>query len=496
MSGILKRLFSKKTNENKSKPAKPSEDPNSVEPIILTRDRHCVSRKDISKNALKVLYRLNEAGYQAYLVGGGVRDILLGLNPKDFDIATDATPEQVHDLFRNCRLIGRRFRLAHILFGREVIEVATFRASHEGSEQKTAVIPPRHDRKNRNNKPKRDHLAQTSTQGMLVRDNVYGTMQEDAFRRDFTVNALYYTVKDFSVIDYADGLQDLAERQLRLIGEPTARYREDPVRILRAIRLSCKLNLTIEEKTAEPIKELANLLSHVSSARLWDECNKLLLAGHAKNTWQALCDREVAEYLFSQTVTSLSNKEDDKKTAGFDAFIQAALSNTDKRIANEQPVTPAFLFAVFLWKPLQDLTENLMKKGMPAYEANQKAAAKVMDIQRHAIAIPKRFSVIAKEMWSLQFRLTNLKRKSVHSLINHPRFRAAYDFLCLRAGNDRELVALAKWWTDYQEAEQGVRIKMLNQATKFSSKKRKKPRKKYGKHSNQATKKSNNLPEN
>jgi len=475
MTGILKRLFSKIQRNKPSNKINPSGENLSLIPKILTRDAHCVSRKKISKNAIKVLYRLNEAGYQAYLVGGGVRDILLGLQPKDFDVATDATPEEIRDLFRNCRLIGRRFRLAHILFGREVIEVATFRAGHEGAAQQSENIPSKQTKYNRH---KKDNLAQTSGQGMLVRDNVYGTLQDDAFRRDFTVNALYYTVKDFSVIDYAAGLQDLAERKLRLIGEPSERYREDPVRILRAIRLSCKLNLTIETKTAEPIKELSSLLTHVSSARLWDECNKMLLAGHAKKTWQTLCDREVATYLFSQTVTSLSDNNDTKECADFDKFIQAALTNTDQRIANKQPVTPAFLFAVFLWKPLQDLSKKLTAKGMPAYEAKQKAAAKVMDIQREAIAIPKRFSVIAKEMWSLQFRLTNLRRKSVYSLINHPRFRAAYDFLCLRAGNDLELATLAKWWTDYQQADQGSQLKMLNNIIQKPTKKREKSRKK------------------
>lgn len=466
MTGILKRLFSRKQKNKRS--AKNSSNDRSVtenghfdQAHVLKRDAHCVSRKKISKNALKVLYRLNDAGYQAYLVGGGVRDILLGLQPKDFDVATDATPEQVYDLFRNCRLIGRRFRLAHILFGREVIEVATFRAGHEQSIDNSS---------NENQKPsskhkqKNDH-ARTSDHGMLVRDNVYGTMQEDAFRRDFTVNALYYTVKDFSVIDYADGLNDLAERKLRLIGDPSARYREDPVRILRAIRLSCKLDLTIESKTAAPIEQLASLLAHVSSARLWDECNKMLLAGHAESTWNSLCEREVANYMFEQTIASLKANDKDDKHSDFALFIQSALQSTDKRIANKQPVTPAFLFAVFLWKPLQDLTEEYSSKGMPAYEANQKAATKVMDQQRLAVAIPKRFSTIAKEMWSLQFRLNNLRRKSVTSIISHPRFRAAYDFLCLRAGNDPQLATLAKWWTDYQEASAEERHDMLNEVS-------------------------------
>jgi len=477
MNGILKRLFSRKPKKQQSKQQKQAENGNAGNAHILKRDAHCVSRKKISRNALKVLYRLNDAGYQAYLVGGGVRDILLGLQPKDFDVATDATPEEIYDLFRNCRLIGRRFRLAHILFGREVIEVATFRAGHE-----EAASQDNNQANNHKRKGKDDH-ARTSDHGMLVRDNVYGTMLDDAFRRDFTVNALYYTVKDFSVIDYTNGLQDLAERKLRLIGDADARYREDPVRILRAIRLSCKLNLIIEAKTAAPIKELSALLTHVSSARLWDECNKMLLAGHAQATWNSLCERNVASYLFEQTVDSLNDQTDTDKTdkiasSEFNVFIQAALQSTDKRIANQQPVTPAFLFAVFLWKPLQDLTQILMNKGMPAYEANQKAATKVMDKQRQAIGIPKRFSTIAKEMWSLQFRLHNQRRKSVNSLIGHPRFRAAYDFLCLRAGSDPNLQALAKWWTDYQDASPEIRNEMLSQVDHPHAKKRRNYKKK------------------
>lgn len=468
MTGILKRLFSRKSKSRQSKHKKQTDEGNGIADSahVLTRESHCVSRKKISRNALKVLYRLNEAGYQAYLVGGGVRDILLGLQPKDFDVATDATPEEIFDLFRNCRLIGRRFRLAHILYGREVIEVATFRAGHEGA--------PTQDKSQANTrKPKgKDDHARTSDHGMLVRDNVYGTMLDDAFRRDFTVNALYYTVKDFSVIDYTNGLQDLAERKLRLIGDPDDRYREDPVRILRAIRLSCKLNLTIEAKTAAPIKELSSLLTHVSSARLWDECNKMLLAGHALATWNSLCERNVASYLFEQTVVSLNDQSDKIASSEFKVFVQAALQNTDKRIANQQPVTPAFLFAVFLWKPLQDLTQSLMDRGMPAYEANQKAASEVMDNQRQVIGIPKRFSTIAKEMWSLQFRLNNQRKKSVSSLIGHPRFRAAYDFLCLRAGSDPDLQSLAKWWTDYQDASPEIRNEMLSQVDHPQRKKR------------------------
>lgn len=458
MAGIFKRLFSKSRNKNEPKPHNVSNPNLDASAQILKRDAHTVSRQKISKNALKVLYRLNEEGYQAYLVGGGVRDILLGLQPKDFDIATDATPEQVRAIFRNSRLIGRRFRLAHILFGREVIEVATFRAGHEQQESNSAS-------------KKKNDLSRTSDHGMLMRDNVYGSMVEDAFRRDFTINALYYTVKDFSVIDYTQGLDDLDARKLRLIGEPEARYREDPVRILRAVRLACKLNLTIEEKTAAPIAELSSLLSHVSSARLWDESNKMLLAGHAESTWNQLFDLGIARYLFPETVTSL-NKNNPASDA-FEQFILAALRSTDNRIANKQPVTPAFLFAVLLWQPIQDLTQKLLAKGMSPYEASQKAASKVMEQQRLIIGVPKRFSMVAKEMWSLQHRLFNRRKKSVFSLITHPRFRAAYDFLCLRAGNDSQLQELSQWWTDYQDASLDDRNEMLKNADNSPRKKRK-----------------------
>ena len=474
MTGIIKRLFSKQQKKQPLPAAngigfKEGTSENiTTKKRILERSQHNISRKKISHNALKVLYRLNEAGFQSYLVGGGVRDILLGMQPKDFDIATDATPEEIDKLFSNCRLIGKRFRLAHILFGREIIEVATFRAGHD--EQLKPSISA-----DQNNDKSKNDLARTSDHGMLVRDNVYGTLCEDAFRRDFTVNALYYTVKGFDVIDYTDGLEDLAQRKLRLIGDPDARYREDPVRILRAIRLACKLDLTIEPKTATPIKALASLLTHVSSARLWDECNKMFLAGHALNTWNALRDKNVATYLFPQTISSLNDnleKSANKSlTTEFANFISAALKSTDDRISNQQPVTPAFLFAVFLWKPVQDLTLKLLSKGMSRYEAGQKAAAKVMDTQRQSIAIPKRFSIVAKEVWTLQFRLTNLRKKSVLSLIKHPRFRAAYDFLCLRAGDDEELAQLAGWWTDYQNGNLEQRTQQLNSSSQLLKRK-------------------------
>ena len=431
--------------------------------LVLSRDQHCVSRKKMSKNALKVLHRLNSSGYQAFLVGGGVRDMLLGLSPKDFDIATDATPEEIAGLFKNCRLVGRRFRLAHVLFGREVIEVATFRAAHHDT--KESQQPSRSGKIEK---------SKVSAQGLLVRDNVYGSLEEDAVRRDFTINALYYCAKDFTVRDSVGGIEDLERRQLRLIGDPVERYTEDPVRILRAIRLSAKLDLKIEEKTAAPIKTMSEMLEHVSPARLWDECNKLLLAGHAYQTWQMLLDHQVAVHLFPQTTDYFKSNHD------YQQFVSRALKNTDKRISQSQPVTPAFLFAVFLWQALQSQTEKLQNRGFSSYDAGQKAAGKIIDRQRNSIAIPKRFSIIMREIWSLQYRLHNRRKKNVDSLIQHPRFRAAYDFLCLRANEDSTLTELAKWWTDFQEAHVEKRQELLKQASGNPQKKRRyNRRKKY-----------------
>ncbi|PHS17105.1 MAG: poly(A) polymerase [Kangiella sp.] len=464
MVSLFKGFFKRNKTSNKSKQTHLHQENSKA--VMLKRDSHNVSRKDISKNAVKVLYKLNDAGFQSYLVGGGVRDILLGLKPKDFDVATDATPEQIKSIFRNCRLVGRRFRLAHILFGREVIEVATFRAGHEGNQS---------DLQN-NKQTRKTAKALTDDDGMLVRDNVYGTLIEDAFRRDFTVNALYYTVQDFTVIDYTKGLEDLKAKTLRLIGDPVERYKEDPVRILRAIRLSCKLNLSIEKKTHAPIREMSVLLENISNARLWEECNKMLLSGHAEKTWNALYKEGVADILFSQTACCLKGADSNSEsTSTFSSFVQSALINTDKRIAMKKTVNPAFLFSVILWAPLEDLTEKLIKKGLSPYDANQKAGDQVLNIQRDRVGIPRRFSSMIKEIWTLQYRLTILRRKSVLRLLEHPRFRAAYDFLCLRAGDDKELDSLSHWWTEFQELNAQEQDKMLAKVGAPKKRNRKKP---------------------
>jgi len=308
-------------------------DPQSLatQPTIVPRDEHIISRSQISERALTVLYRLKNAGYGAYLVGGGVRDLSLGREPKDFDVATDATPEQVKSLFRNCRLIGRRFRLAHVHWGPDIIEVATFRALH----------PPGASDNNEDEASGERVLED----GMILRDNVYGTIEEDALRRDFTINALYYNIGDFSVVDYAGGMADLKAGRIRLIGDPSVRYREDPVRMLRAVRFAAKLGFVIDDETAAPIPRMADALDDIPAARLFDEVLKLLMAGQGVETFESLRQHGLFRYLFPATDTAL----DDDADAQLLNFLVSALASTDQRVNDGRPVTPAFLFAALIW---------------------------------------------------------------------------------------------------------------------------------------------------
>jgi len=421
---------------------------------------HSVSRNEISSNALKVLYRLHNAGYRSCLVGGGVRDILLGLHPKDFDIATDASPEEVKQLFRNCRLIGRRFRLAHILFGREIIEVATFRGHHG------------QDQMNNNDSSDNKEHSKSSTEGRILRDNVFGTIEEDAIRRDFTVNALYYDIADFSVLDFCTGMEDLNNKLLRMIGDPESRYREDPVRMLRAVRLSVKLGLSIEDKTAEPLKEFSVLLSDIPSARLWDESHKLFLTGFSAESFSQLNQYDLLKPLLPQMFEAI----DIDNNPRFPDFIQAALKNTDKRAQQNKPLNPAFLYACFLWQSVQDLAALNRKEGMPPAVAMQKSQASVLDKQVQTIAIPRRSTQVIREIWLMQHRLKYRGGKNLLSLLQHPRFRAAYDFMLLRASIGEVEQVTADWWTEIQE----VNIEQQKQMVKAIAPKRRR-RKRYPK---------------
>ncbi|PHM63894.1 multifunctional tRNA nucleotidyl transferase/2'3'-cyclic phosphodiesterase/2'nucleotidase/phosphatase [Xenorhabdus stockiae] len=426
--------------KNKSGKAKPSDSPITVIP----REQHSISRKDISDNALKVLYRLNKSGFEAYLVGGGVRDLLLHKKPKDFDIATNATPEQVRKLFRNCRLVGRRFRLAHIMFGPDVIEVATFRGPHEQVES---------------NDRNQSHKAQS---GMLLRDNIFGSVEEDAARRDFTINSLYYGIEDFALRDYVGGMADLEKGIIRLIGDPETRYREDPVRMLRAVRFASKLNMTIEKNTAEPIPRLAFLLRDIPSARLFEESLKLLQSGHGYSTYKILCEYQLFEPLFPLIQRGFTQSGD----SPMEKLLEQVLKNTDYRLQNDQRVNPAFLFAAILWYPLIEHAEKLTQEGgLQYYDAFALAMNDILDEQCRSIAIPKRHTTTMRDIWLLQLRLPRRQGKRANKLMEHPKFRAAYDLLELRASIEprHELKELVHWWTEFQQSTASQQRGMISE---------------------------------
>ena len=429
---------------------------------VINRDRHSVSRKDIAPNALKVLYRLMNAGFHAYIVGGGVRDLLLGSKPKDFDIATNATPEDIKKLFRNARVIGRRFKIVHIKFGREIIEVTTFRANHARKHQ---VL------NGSTRKQIKGLDSAHSESGMILRDNVYGNIDEDAMRRDFTVNALYYTTNGFRVLDFCSGLKDIESRQIRMIGDPAERYKEDPVRMLRAIRLSAKLGFSIEGETEKPIDELSYLLDSISSARLFDETLKLMTGGHANKTFKLLQKFQLGSYLFAPTLEAL--KESDTNAAN---LVNLALKNTDDRLASGKSVTPAFLFASLLWPVLRLNIAKSKNLGLPPRTSFQQAAKLALKEQLDYTAIPKRFTIATQEIWELQDRLRIRTKRNIEKLFNHTRFRAAYDFLLLREQSGEELQDLGQWWTDFQIGDKNTRSEMIAMVNK--SQKRRKRRSK------------------
>ena len=410
-----------------------------TQPIVIPQSEHGISDADISGGALKVLETLTDAGHSAYLVGGGVRDLLLGLKPKDFDVATSATPETVRGLFRSCRLIGRRFRLAHVRMGREIIEVATFRAGLDDSSRDP------------------DHVR---VDGRIVRDNVYGTLEEDAWRRDFTVNCLYYDHRDRTVIDFTGGCSDIRDRRLRLIGRATERYREDPVRMLRAVRFAGKLGFDIECDTSRTIYELAPLIEDMPPARLYEEVVKLFMAGAGRASYELLRRYGLFGHLFPETEACIDAEPDG--TA--DALVARALESTDTRIGSGKPVTPGFLFAALLWEPVRQDAEACTARGMSDLQAHDAAGADVIERQIQHVSLPRRFSLMVREIWGLQPRLVNRRgRGAAGRLFGNPRFRAAYDFLVLRAESGEDVAEHAQWWTRFQEAEDGERRSMLEE---------------------------------
>ncbi|MFV4845298.1 polynucleotide adenylyltransferase PcnB [Edwardsiella tarda] len=409
---------------------------------VIPRDQHTISRQQISENALKVLYRLNKSGFDAYLVGGGVRDLLLGKRPKDFDVTTNATPEQVRKLFRNCRLVGRRFRLAHVMFGPEIIEVATFRGHHEHADEGK-------------------NISQQGKNGMLLRDNVYGNIEEDAQRRDFTINSLYYSVADFTVRDYTGGLNDLRAGLIRLIGDPETRYREDPVRMLRAVRFAAKLRMDISPETAAPIARLAPLLRDIPAARLFEEALKLLQAGYGYETYLKLREYQLFQPLFPVICRHFTPNGD----SPLENILAQVLKNTDHRLQNDMRVNPAFLFAAMLWYPLIELAQKITQEGGLTYhDAFALAMNDILDEQCRSLAIPKRITALIRDIWTLQLRLSRRQGKRAHKLLEQPKFRAAYDLLALRAEAERsaELQRLAEWWGSFQLASVSQQKAMVN----------------------------------
>ncbi len=418
--------------------------------MIVPRAEHTISRNNISPSALKVLYRLHNAGFSAYLVGGCVRDILLGKQPKDFDIATDALPEEIHKLFRNCRIIGKRFRLAHIVFGKEIIEVATFRTHHkEGHE----------------------HQGHTH-QGMIIRDNMYGTIEDDAWRRDFTVNALYYNIADFSLVDYTQALPDLQAGLIRMIGDPEQRFHEDPVRLLRAIRFAGKLNLTISPETETHVVALSHLLQHVSPARLFQEVLKFFQEGATLPTFTLLQKYQLFTQLFPQTAALLPDPL-------VSQLIHEALASTDKRTQEGKTISPAFLFAVFLWHAAHQLAQEYQQaETLPAHVAYEKALRVVLKKQTETLTIPRQLLISIHDICFLQYRLTCRYGSAPSRLLNHPRFRAAYDLLLLRAQTGEPIQELGTWWMEYYAGTPEQRTALIKQVNQPGKKKKRRHRKK------------------
>jgi poly(A) polymerase len=388
-----------------------------------------------------VLHRLKDAGYAALLVGGCVRDLMLGREPKDFDVVTDARPETIRKLFHSARLIGRRFRLAHVRFGREIIEVATFRALPRADEEAG----------------EKEEGGEIVAAGKAASLNIFGTQEEDAIRRDFTVNALYYDIRDRGVMDYVGGADDLKAGVLRVIGDPEARYREDPVRMLRAIRFAAKLGFRIEEKTAEPIRRLAPLLAAAAPARLFEEVLKLFHGGYALETYELLRQYGLFRYLFPLTEQCLEREEGHFPLT----LVPRALASTDARVNEGKPVTPAFLFAAFLWEPVRRRRRDLAAPGRPPHDAFHRAVEEILREQIKHVSLPRRFSVPMREIWELQDRLAQRDGNRASRWFSHKRFRAAYDFLLLRAEAGEADKELAQWWTRFQEVEEGERKTMV-----------------------------------
>lgn len=446
---MIKKLLQRVFN-SKSPAKKPSRDTSSSKAKHITAKVHRIDRKLISQGALKTIEGLQKAGFEAYIVGGAVRDLLLKHRPKDFDIATNATPEEVNNIFRRSRIIGRRFRLVHVLFGPETVEVSTFRGSHLADSG--------------------ENEARTAESGRILRDNVFGNQEEDALRRDFTANALYYDPTTEIVHDFHNGVADIQAGILRMIGDPVTRYTEDPVRMLRAVRLSAKLGLKLDKATEDPIPKLADSLADVPPSRLFDEMLKLFLSGHAIESANALRQHGLHHGLLPLLDVVLEQPLGER-------FVMLALKNTDERVLADKPVSPAFLFATLLWHEVLVAWKKYEEQGHRPIPALHMAMAEVIDMQAEKLAIHKRYSATMKEIWGLQPRFEQRAGRRPFSLLEHPRFRAAYDFLLLRCESGELPAEIARWWTDFAEADSAARLTMLMPDTDPKKKRRRRKKK-------------------
>jgi len=396
-------------------------------PRTVPKEQHGIGREAISQGSRKVCEVLHGHGYQAYIVGGAVRDLLLGLRPKDFDVATDAYPEEVHKAFRRSRLIGKRFRLVHVMFGEETVEVSTFRARTP---------------------------AETDEHGRVLRDNIYGTREDDAIRRDFTINALYYDPASETLLDYHNGLRDLQRKSVRIIGDARARYREDPLRMLRAVRFAAKAGFAIDERTRKPIRELAHLLGNVPPSRVYEEMQKLLLSGHAATGLRELRSEALHHGLLPLLDVIFEQPMGER-------FVTLALEQTDSRVRSGKSVSPAFLFAALLWHEVLAAWKKAQQRGLKPIPALFEAMDAVLDIQTDKLAIPRRLTAVMKEIWALQPRFEQRSGRRPFGLLAHERFRAGFDFLVLRSGSGEAPEELAQWWEKFQQAGEAERQAML-----------------------------------
>lgn len=426
-------------------------------PLRIPRSKHGLPREAISHAALKVCDVLQDAGHSAYVVGGAVRDLLLGSELKDFDVATDARPEQIKPLFRRALIIGRRFRLVHVMVGRETVETSTFRAAGEEAADVSAA----------EGEAQRLH----DEHGRVLRDNVFGSQAEDARRRDFTVNALYFDPASEIIVDYHGGLADLKKRVLRVIGDPATRYREDPVRMLRAVRLAAKLGLTLDPATRAPIRRLAPLMERVPPARLFDEMLKLLLSGHA-----SACLRQLRNEGLHHGVLPLLDVILEQPLG--ERFVTLALAQTDERVRTDRPVSPAFLFAALLWHEVLANWRAREKRGERAIPALEAAMDDVLDAQCEKLAITRRLTATMREIWGMQPRFEQRSGIRAQRLLEAPRFRMAYDFLALRAASGEVAAELETWWRAFQAADAATRKAMLMPESAPKKKRRRRRRRK------------------